>query len=519
MCSTCSTPTRSSPRSPTPSPSRRCAVPCSSATSASATCAPTPCSRDSTSRWHRGSASPSSGASGSGKSTIALLVPRFYDVAAGSVRIDGVDVRDVTFQSLRSQVGVVFEDSFLFSERVRDNIAYGKPDATDAEIEAAARGGGGARLHHGAARRLRHRRRRARAHAVGRAAAAHRAGPRVDHRSRRHDPRRRDLVDRLEDRGRHPRLAAADHGRPHHDPRRASPVDAAARRPHRGARPGPGGRVGHPRGAGGLVRALPRPPHRARGERGRGRAGGAGGRARARPRAASRSTRRPGPTTHPKPRARGSTAAQGSGIAVGRAPGAGLGMGGGGGGAWGAVAAFAPPTPELLAQVDALPPLGDDPEVDLTREVAPDRNFSLRRFIQPFRWALALGFAFVVVDTVTTLVGPSIIEQAINQGIVPGVHRGVAHVLRDLPRGPARELGELVRAAAPDRQDRGAHALRAPRADVRPAPAPVARLLRPRAGRSDHDPHDHRHRRARAAAAAGPAERARQHPEPASASQ
>ena len=54
------------------------------------------------------------GASGSGKSTIALLVPRFYDVAAGSVRIDGVDVRDVTFQSLRSQVGVVFEDSFLF---------------------------------------------------------------------------------------------------------------------------------------------------------------------------------------------------------------------------------------------------------------------------------------------------------------------------------------------------------------------------------------------------------------------
>ncbi len=79
------------------------------------------------------------GGSGSGKSTVALLLPRFYDVQHGSVRIDGVDVRDATLQSLRGSIGVVFEDSFLFSDSVRSNIAFGKPDATDDEIEAAAR--------------------------------------------------------------------------------------------------------------------------------------------------------------------------------------------------------------------------------------------------------------------------------------------------------------------------------------------------------------------------------------------
>src|SRR5205085_4816076 len=79
------------------------------------------------------------GASGSGKSTIALLLPRFYDVREGAVRIDGVDVREVTFDSLRRQIGVVFEESFLFSDSVRSNIAYGRPDATEDEIVAAAR--------------------------------------------------------------------------------------------------------------------------------------------------------------------------------------------------------------------------------------------------------------------------------------------------------------------------------------------------------------------------------------------
>ncbi|MDA8291225.1 MAG: ABC transporter ATP-binding protein, partial [Actinomycetota bacterium] len=79
------------------------------------------------------------GPSGSGKSTVAMLVARFYDPDAGSVLVDGTDVREATLRSLRSQVGIVFEESFLFSDTVRANIAYGRPDATDEAVEAAAR--------------------------------------------------------------------------------------------------------------------------------------------------------------------------------------------------------------------------------------------------------------------------------------------------------------------------------------------------------------------------------------------
>ena len=78
------------------------------------------------------------GASGSGKSTLALLLARFYDPVSGVVRIDGHDVRDYTVQSVRAAVGLVFEEGFLFSTTIRDNIAFGKPEATDVEVEHAA---------------------------------------------------------------------------------------------------------------------------------------------------------------------------------------------------------------------------------------------------------------------------------------------------------------------------------------------------------------------------------------------
>ena len=79
------------------------------------------------------------GSSGSGKSTVSLLLPRFYDVTRGAVLIGGHDVRELTLDSLRAAIGLVPEDSFLFSDSVRANIAYGRPDATDEEIERAAR--------------------------------------------------------------------------------------------------------------------------------------------------------------------------------------------------------------------------------------------------------------------------------------------------------------------------------------------------------------------------------------------
>jgi ATP-binding cassette, subfamily B, bacterial len=79
------------------------------------------------------------GHTGSGKTTLASLVPRFYDVESGRVLVDGVDVRDVTLASLRREIGVIPQDPFLFSTTVRENIAFGRPEMTDAEIERVAR--------------------------------------------------------------------------------------------------------------------------------------------------------------------------------------------------------------------------------------------------------------------------------------------------------------------------------------------------------------------------------------------
>jgi ATP-binding cassette, subfamily B, multidrug efflux pump len=77
------------------------------------------------------------GPTGAGKTTIINLLPRFYDVTEGSVKIDGMDVRDVTAESIRKQVGIVLQDTFLFSTTVMENVRFGKPDATDEEVMAA----------------------------------------------------------------------------------------------------------------------------------------------------------------------------------------------------------------------------------------------------------------------------------------------------------------------------------------------------------------------------------------------
>ena len=74
------------------------------------------------------------GPSGAGKTTICSLIPRFYDVNEGTISIDGIDIRDMTQHSLRSQIGIVQQDVFLFTGTIRENIGYGKLDATDEEI-------------------------------------------------------------------------------------------------------------------------------------------------------------------------------------------------------------------------------------------------------------------------------------------------------------------------------------------------------------------------------------------------
>ena len=79
------------------------------------------------------------GGTGAGKSTLLSLVPRFYDPNSGAVTLDGRDVRAITKRSLRSKIGIVLQDTLLFSTTIRENIAYGRSDATDDEIREAAR--------------------------------------------------------------------------------------------------------------------------------------------------------------------------------------------------------------------------------------------------------------------------------------------------------------------------------------------------------------------------------------------
>jgi ATP-binding cassette subfamily B protein len=79
------------------------------------------------------------GATGSGKTTIINLIPRFYDVSEGAVKIDGQDVRDVKLEDLRSQIGIVLQETTLFTGSIRDNIAFGRPDATMEDVEEAAK--------------------------------------------------------------------------------------------------------------------------------------------------------------------------------------------------------------------------------------------------------------------------------------------------------------------------------------------------------------------------------------------
>jgi ABC-type multidrug transport system fused ATPase/permease subunit len=79
------------------------------------------------------------GGSGAGKSTLADLVPRFYDPTAGRITIDGVDLRDYDFTTLRKSMGIVSQDTFLFNDSVRNNISYPRPDASEAEVIQAAK--------------------------------------------------------------------------------------------------------------------------------------------------------------------------------------------------------------------------------------------------------------------------------------------------------------------------------------------------------------------------------------------
>ncbi|HEY3894661.1 MAG TPA: ABC transporter ATP-binding protein [Pseudonocardiaceae bacterium] len=349
------------------------------------------------------------GPSGSGKSTVAMLVSRFHDPDSGAVLVDGHDLRTVTLKSLRRQIGVAFEESFLFSDTVRANIAYGRPNATDQEIEEAARtaqahgfiaelprgydtmvGERGLTLSGGQRQRIALARViladprililddatsaidagvEEAVHNALRSVLANRTTLLIAHRrSTLHLADRIVVLDhgRVIDQGTHTELICRSARyrtlisglEEEHAELVRDQLEALAMLP----RPDPGGRTdsawtGH-QGA--------------------------------------TSTNRT--TMH----------------SIG-APSIGPGLGGGN--SWRRNLA---PTPDLLARVAALPPVTDVPALDLDRESRPDKDFRLAGLLREFRRPLLVGLVLVVLDALASLAGPILVKEGVDNGVSAG---------------------------------------------------------------------------------------------------
>ncbi|MYT30505.1 ABC transporter ATP-binding protein [Streptomyces sp. MspMP-M5] len=403
------------------------------------------------------------GASGSGKSTVSLLLPRFYDATAGRVLVGGHDVRDLTLESLRAAIGLVPESSFLFSDSVRDNIAYGHPEATDEQIHAAARAAqahdfitalphgydteigeqgltlsGGQRQRIALARailtdprllvlddatsavdaRVEHEIHEAlRGVMAGRTTLliAHRAstlaladriavldgGRLVDVGTQEELAGRCALYRRLltdpEELGGIPHdpagtAAATDGTRGAFDGEYAASGTATLLEPATdGDRPHPDTTPRRPEA---LIDADPDAP--------------------ADPDAAAATG---GITPELWVRREEAAEAGAAGPAPRGTPATGPGIA--------AAMAGTPSTPELLAQVAALPPADDTPDIDEAAAVRPERSYGLRRLLHGFGRPLLVALLLVAVDAVASLLLPVLIRQGIDDGVRRGILAGV----------------------------------------------------------------------------------------------
>jgi ATP-binding cassette, subfamily B, bacterial len=371
------------------------------------------------------------GPSGSGKSTLSLLLPRFYDVRGGAVLVGGHDVRDVTEESLRSAIGMVMEESFLFSDTVSANIAYGRPDATREQIVAAARAAEADEF----IREL----------PEGYGTVVGEQGLTLSGGQRQRVALARALIT-------DPRFLLLDDATSAVDPRIEAEIHATLHRvmagrttlliAHRKSTLNLADRVAVLTADGRLAdigtdaeltgrcelyRILITGP-------GDGVEGAdMGDLASAETAAEAAADRAGNGARERKPRARSESAARDRAAAraltatpaIGRAAGPGAARGGrggrgaaaGGGGHLDGMIGSMPPSPELVAKVRALPPIKDKPNVDLRQARAGDTRFTLGKLLRPIGFALVLGLALDGLDAAAGLALPALVRGGIDSGV------------------------------------------------------------------------------------------------------